>query len=223
MSEFFGNLKTNPIKAEKIKEGYHAFVKVPKKRGYTLSMPYPHSDGTITISKTKNDDSLLRLVVTDSKAKETHFLLDGFDKVVSNINQNNPRFLPIKFRYMTAAELDQAGAKMYINIADSQMQSFAQYLRNIGSGQVEKTAKNINPEQISLTQAKTIVKELSPAQQRMQSITQLLDIFKKDANEFPNHIDPQISPSNKKVVMFSLKTEDGGTLKVSKRINPEYD
>lgn len=222
ISEFFERLKTNPPKAEKIKDGYLPIIKGTKKQGLTFRMPFPEDGKTITISKSRNEKDLMRIVITDSEGKETHFLLDGFDKVVGNLNKKNPRFMPPKFRYMTAEELDRSGAKLYINYANSELQNFAQYLEKVSSDQPIKTRKKVGTDGVTTSTLKPITRAISPALTREEAITKLFGIFEKGADEIPTHINPQVSPSSRKVVAFSLKTEDGGTLKVSKRMNPEY-
>lgn len=218
ISNFFERLKTNPLKAEKIKEGYLPIITRTKKQGYTFRMPFPETGKTVTISRSRNEENLMRIIITDAEGKETHFLLDGFDKVVGNLNKKNPRFMPPKFRYMTAEELNNTSAKSYINYANSELQNFAQYLEKVSTEQPIKTRK-----QPSHAATKIVTKATeSPALTREQSIIKLFGMFEKGADDVPAHINPQISTSSKKIVVFSLKTEDGGTLKVSKRMNPEY-
>ena len=222
ISEFFERLKTNPPRAEKIKDGYLPIIKGTKKQGLTFRMPFPEDGKTITISKSRNEKDLMRIVITDTEGKETHFLLDGLDKVVGNLNKKNPRFMPPKFRYMTAEELDRSGAKLYINYANSELENFAKYLEKVSSEQPIKTRKKVGTDGVTTSTLKPITRAISPALTREQSIVKLFGIFEKGADEIPTHINPQVSPSSRKVVAFSIKTEDGGTLKVSKRMNPEY-
>ena len=217
ITNFFEKLKTNPPKAEKIKSGYMNLVTGTRKQGFTFIMEAPFSKNIMTISRGKNEPNLLRLVIETPEKQETHVLLDGFDKVVGNLNKKNPRFMPPKFRYMTAEELNAGYTKNYIQMANSQLENFAQYLEKVSSEAPIKTRKTNAP----ATTTKLIT-EISPALSREQSISRLFEMFEKGADDVPAHINPQISTSSKKIVVFSLKTEDGGTLKVSKRMNPEY-
>ena len=217
ITEFFKRLKTNPPRAEKIKSDYINLVTGTKKQGFTFTMEPPFGKNIMTISRGKNEPNLLRLVVETPDKQETHVLLDGFDKVVGNLNKKNPRFMPPKFRYMTTEELNAGYTKAYIQMANSQLENFAQYLERVSTEAPIKTRKPNVP-----TTTTKLVTELSPALSREQSISKLFELFEKGADEIPAHINPQISQSSQKVVVFSLKTEDGGTLRVSKRMNPLY-
>ena len=222
ISEFFEKLKTNPLRAERIKSGYIHYVTGTKKHGYTFTMGFPFDKNTMTISRSKSEPNLLRLVIETPEKQESHVLIDGFDKVVGNLNKKNPRLMPQKFRYKTAEELNGDYTKVYIKMANSELENFTQYLEQVSSEQPIKTRKKVGTDSVSVSTIKPITRTISPAQTREQSISKLFGIFDKGADEVPAHINPQISTSSKKIVVFSLKTEDGGTLKVSKRMNPEY-
>ena len=85
ISEFFERLRTNPPRAEKIKDGYLPIIKGTKKQGLTFRMPFPEDGKTITISKSRNEKDLMRID-------------DNLD-LVKNIQEQQDDYTEYRYKY----------------------------------------------------------------------------------------------------------------------------
>ena len=104
--------------------------------------------------------------------------------------------------------------KKYIDFADEQMNGYVDYLQNAS----QKT-EAVKSEKIKTLKAKT--KPL-PALKRGDSVESLLKIFNAKPEELPSHLKLVVSKQNNKVVGFAMDTEDGGKLKVFKKMSSEH-
>ncbi len=201
--------KTNPNKLAKLKKDYKPLVIIPKKQGLTFKM----DDGkTLTIMQNRNKPALVRFEI-EQDGQTRYILLDGYDKVVSNINQKTPAFLPPKFRYMTVEEIHNSNVKAYINFANAEVEKFRTYLTTIPKSTRTKAA----PETAKVAKNTTL---LGPKVNN-NAKDEILALFTADNPELPKHLKPILS-SNNNLLGFSLNLENGSELKVMKRISPQY-
>lgn len=198
INNFFHKLSTNPVKAEKIKNNYPDLVRKQKKKGIIFNLD--NEEGTITILRNRNKNTLLRLIINNQNG-ENHFLIDGYDKIVANLNKKNPTILPPKLRYMTSTEINSSGVKQYIEIAGRKISDYTQYLKSFDNG--------IKPSITTVPNAN-------------ESLKKILTIFEGKGENLPDNLRLLVSPNNNKVLAFNLKTSDGGELKVSKKVSSEY-
>ncbi|MBQ8168349.1 hypothetical protein IJZ97_02910 [bacterium] len=210
IKKFFADM--NPQKVAKIKQDYGAMEAHKGVKGYVFKLS-ENSDNldTISVARSNKNANLIRIAIKDKEEKTTHFLIDGLDKSVSNINQNLPSIIPAKLRYMTSKEVENSGVKKYINLADQELDKFKQYLENYNNPSTS----------LKIIKEESTVQSIVAKSQEFKPKT-LLAIFDGGAENLPKHVTPQISPASNKVVAFSLQTEDGGTLKVAKKMNPSY-
>ncbi len=209
----FDSISSNYTKINQMRQGYSKLVVIPKNSGITFKID---KDTTLTILQGKYKKNLVRLIV-DEKDKSTHFLIDGYDKVASNLNKNTPQFTPQKLRYMTAAQIEESQVKKYITIANEELEKYNNYLMNF------TTAGSLKPNPVKPQVVKTAkVAQQIKTPETKHTLENLLEIFEKTPEQIPQHLSPVVSPASGKVLGFYLKTKDGGQLKVYKKISSEY-
>ena len=212
----------HPVKVTQIKQKYEPLQIYKGSKGHTFKLTdNPDGIDTISVYRSNKNENLMRIVVKDKKENATHFVIDGLDRVVANISQNQPYLMPPRLRYMTNAQINQSGVKKYIALADEELGKYVKFLDEFGQAKpVEKVAEK---------PVKKVAEEVKPPIESQVAVKpvkikpdNLFAIFDNTAETLPKHINPQISPASGKVVGFSLKTQDGGSLKVSKKMNSLY-
>ncbi len=203
-----------PTKASQIKQEYEPLLIYKGNKGHTFVLKDdPDGIETLTVARSNKNSNLLRLVVRDKDKNATHYLIDGLDKTVANVNQNTPFIIPANLRYMSPEQVASSGIKRYIALAHEELTKYTDFLENYGKPKkIQEAIKEIK-KPVEVQQIAKIV-EIKP--------NKLIKIFESTPEELPKHISSQISPVSGKVVAFSLKTEDGGTLRVLKTMNSEY-
>ena len=193
------------------------------KGGYAFSLFNGEDKGkTLSISRSKNSNDSLRLVVTEGveERKSTHFLIKGLDKVVGNLNQKYPFITPPKIRFMNSKELTDSQIVRYIDIAEKELSKYYRYLE--GEYKVdlpaseEKAVEEVKPKKTSIS------RELKLSKDEIKSVDKLFEIFESTAESLPKHISSKISPSTGKVLMATIPAIDGTSYTISKKMNPDF-
>lgn len=214
IKKFFADML--PAKASHIKQEYEPLLIYKGNKGHTFVLKdNPDGVETLTVARSNKNSNLIRIVVRDKDKNATHFLIDGLDKSVANINQSAPFMMPASFRYMSAEEIATSGVKKYITLADKELTKYAEFLENYGKpNKVQEVVQEVkNPTKIAET-VEAKLSEIKP--------NKLINIFDTEIDKLPKHINPQVSPSSGKMVGFTLNTEDGSTIRVIKAMNPDY-
>ena len=214
IKKFFADML--PAKASQIKQEYAPLLVYKGNKGHTFVLKdNPDGIETLTVARSNKNSNLIRIVVRDKDKNATHFLIDGLDKSVANINQNAPFMMPASFRYMSAEEIAISGVKKYITLADEELTKYAEFLENYGKpNKAQEVVQEVKkPTKIAET-VEAKISEIKP--------NKLINIFDIEIDKLPKHINPQVSPSSGKMVGFTVKTEDGSTIRVIKAMNPEY-
>lgn len=221
IQELFLKFAHNPQKSIAIKNGYKNKDMLQKNRNSGISFKLPDNEGILTIRQLRTNNRLIKFIV-EKEGKIFNFLTDGFNKSVANLNKKNPQFLPRKFRYMMPNEIKESNIEKYIEYADDEIQKYRQYLDKFKDSSVKptvktpkKTTKKAKAEK-ALNEVKEIKTEINKT-----DINNIMALFQKKPEELPPHIKPLLSPSNS-ILGFSLQTNDGATLKVSKKLNAKY-
>lgn len=216
--------KTNTQKAIDMRSKYPNILQKPiLQGGYSFILTDGEDKGkTLSIVRSKNASDILRLVVTENGHENSskHVLIKGLDKVVANINQKYPYVIPQKLRYMSAKEITDSNVVRYISIIEQNLDNYYRFLQ--GEKVVEKSLikekEEVVPEKP--IQRKESVMRVTKSQTEMTD--KIFEIFDNGVEKLPKHISPKISPNSGKVLLFTLATEDGGNLRVSKSMNPDY-
>ena len=205
-----------PVKASKIKQDYEPLLIYKGNKGHTFILK-DNSDGieTITIARSNKKSNIVRLVVRTSDKQTTHYLIDGLDKAVANVNQNAPFMMPPSYRYMTKEQIAESGVKKYINLADEELTKYVDFLENYGK---PNKVQEIMPESEKATK---IIQTTHPQLSEIKP-NKLINLFDTAIESLPKHINPQISPSTGKMVGFNMTTDDGSVIRVLKAMNPDY-
>lgn len=205
VKDFFKQFETNPRKEIQIKKGYDKLIITKGKRGYTFKLD---DTKTLNITQSQSNNDLIRMTVSDND-KSTHYLLAGYNKAVSNLNQKNPQLLPQKLRYMTADEINNSPIKQYISIADKEIKDFSKYLLN---------QENIS--KVSSKKAK-LIPELTN-KMPIYSPVDIISFFNKnEIQKLPEQAKPMVSKTGT-LLGFKMPLSDGGELLVTKKISTEY-
>ncbi|MBE7710289.1 MAG: hypothetical protein E7Z93_07580 [Cyanobacteria bacterium SIG32] len=214
VKKFFADML--PAKASHIKQEYEPLLIYKGNKGHTFMLKdNPDGIETLTVARSNKNSNLIRIVVRDKDKNATHFLIDGLDKSVANINQNAPFMMPPSFRYMSAEEITNSGVKKYITLADEELTKYAEFLENYGKPNKAQEVVQELPKPAKVAEVvEAKLPEIKP--------NKLINIFDTPVDKLPKHINPQVSPSSGKMVGFTLNAEDGSTIRVIKTMNPNY-
>lgn len=204
VKDFFSKLETNPIKATQIRKGYEKLIITKGKSGLTFKLDDTKS---LHISQGRSNKDLIRIVANEDD-KATHYILAGYNKAVSNINQKNPQFIPQKLRYMTVEEIKNSPIKQYISIANKEVENFSRYLLNLGEN--EKTT----------SRAAKIINTLNKSPE--YSTLDMMTIFNKnEIQKLPEQAKPIVSKTGA-LLGFKMPLSDGAELLVTKKMSSDY-
>lgn len=221
--EYLTNIKrlirsfsSNREAQEQARRTYKALVVNRNPSGFTFDISTPEILAFITISEGLKERERLRFAIMEN-GEETHYMLDGNDKVVSNLHKNSPNVMPRKFRYMTDSQIEESGVTRYINIAHQELKKFHAHLSKFNykafiAAKAAQEAESITKEQSKPIKPKSI-KEL---------LKDLNFIFENGAENLASDVEARVSPSSGKVLYASMKNKDGSTVKISKKISTEY-
>lgn len=222
LKQYFG--KTNFQKAIEMRSKYPFIESKPVLRGgYSFSLFEGDEKGkSLSVMRSKNASDILRIVITEHGETEnsTHFLIKGLDKVVANLNQKYPFMVPAKLRFMSAKELTESNVVKYIVLAEKELEKYYKFLQGEDSAafpEIQKAKEEYAPKRKSPTES---AMRVSKTQSEMTD--KIFGIFDNTVDGLPKHISPMISPSSGKVLIINLTTDDDGSLRVSKTMNPEY-
>lgn len=204
IKNFFSQFETNPLKATQIKKGYDKLIITKGQSGLTFKLGDTKS---LHISQGRSNKDLIRMVATEDD-KSTHYLLAGYNKAVSNLNQKNPQFIPQNLRYMTVEEIKNSPIKQYISIANKEVEDFSKYLLSLGDNKktTSRTAKIIN----------------TPNKIPEYSTVDIMTIFNKnEIQKLPEQAKPIVSKTGS-LLGFKMPLSDGAELLVTKKMSSDY-
>lgn len=207
-----------PQKAIQIKDGYPHLLQ--KNRNAGLAFKMPDSDGIITIRALTANPNLLKLIV-QKDGQVTHFITDGTDKVVANVNQKNPQFLPRKFRYMQPLEIKSSNVEEYIAYADDAISKYNEYLSQFRNATMEEVREASVVNNVTKAVEEEIPEKFAEQADR-RHIRKIMNLFLCKPKELPEHIKPIVG-SRDNVLGFSVNRDDGSVYKVIKKINSKYN
>ena len=216
--------KTNFQKSISMRSKYPFIESTPILRGgYSFSLFDEEEKGkTLSIVRSKNASDIIRLVVTEKGEVEnsTHYLIKGLDKVVANLNQKYPFMVPSKLRFMSAKELTDSNVVKYLVLAEKELEKYYKFLQ----GEDTTAFPELQQEKVEMaSKRRTITDSVMRVSKTQAEMTEkIFDIFHNTTETLPKHVSPKISPSSGKVLIINLPTDDGGSLRVSKTMNPEY-
>lgn len=204
VKNFFSQLETNPIKATQIRKGYEKLIVTKGKSGLTFKLDDTKS---LQIIQGRNNKDLIRINITEDD-KSTHYMLAGYNKAVSNLNQKNPQFIPPKLRYMTVEEIKNSPIKRYISLANKEVENFSKYL--LSQGNNGKTTSNT----AKMISTSNIISEYSTLD--------MMTIFNKnEIQKLPEQAKPIVSKTGK-LLGFKMPLSDGAELLVTKKMSSDY-
>jgi len=201
-----------PAKAIAIKEGYSGLSQ--KNRNQGLAFNLPEGNGSIIIRTLRSIPDALRLIV-EKNGKVTSYLTHGTTRSVSNINQNNPQYLPRRFKYMTKEEIDSCGIEEYIKIADEEINKYNQYLEKYRSHYKNPELLADKKNNTNLTNEPIKEEVINPVKNIMAKFTKL---FETPIDELPKKLTPILGTKNN-IIGFSYKSSDESTVKITKKVN----
>ncbi len=293
IQNFFARYTTkNPQLGALIKKGYNDLI---PKRQSGIVFKLPDSENTIEVMRSQTRDNILYISIDNGSNEYNGIVIDGKDKLVANYLKRHPHMLPSSIKHMNAERIEQAQPEKFIDIADTKLQNYGDYLKQIDSGEIpmpkvgmtparkawlEKDKENKNAQKPKTVRKKTprplppqkntVVISQPEAEAQIKSskqtdvseetkVTKFIDrksepkkksthkpskltneefceymadkvkktvkeitqLFNMDAKDFPPHLTPKLTPNNK-VLGFTLQTDDGGTLKVMKKVVGSY-
>ncbi len=211
---YFDALKTKQVKCVQIRKNYETLIRRNNKQGLTFQTPDNKELVTVLQSRTK-DKNLIRFIIENGE-DTTHLLVDTPDKVVKNLDATNPYYLPQKFRYMTDSEMQSSNISRYAKFIDIEVDKYNDYLIRYDELFPRKRKAPANP-----IIRKPKVKEVPEI--KTYTVKDALDIFDEKNTKIPSHINRIVSPRSGQILAVNLKTSEGSTLKISKKINSEFD
>lgn len=217
--------RTNFQKSFEMRSKYPFVESKPLLRGgYSFSLFEGDEKGkTLSVVRSKNATDIIRLVITENGDinNSTHFLVKGLDKVVANLNQKYPYMTPAKLRFMTAKELTDSNVVKYITLAEKELDKYYKFLQE---GTLTEPAVASSKQTEENTPKRKVNEQRIMRVNKTQSemTDKIFNIFENNADSLPAHISPKVSPTSGKVLVMTLPTDDGGKLRISKTLNPEY-
>lgn len=213
IKSFFAQIKTNPVKATKIRKGFSNLI--PAK---TDGLTFKTGDkSSISIFRGRKDSNIIRISVKEDKNLH-HFLVDLEGNVISNVNPKNPTVLPQKIKYMTANEISNSPIAQYVSLAADNLNGYTRYLSEINLRPSRSISKEVK--HTDMTQIYDITHSVyDNVKKSLKSVT---DLFSMKVQELPAHIIPVTDSKTGKIKALSVKTSDGGELRFSKKLNPLY-
>lgn len=190
-------------------------IHVKKAQGYVFKMP---ESETIVKLYPKTERKNLTKLHVEQDNKIIPYVIDGYNKVASNINPNFPAFTPQKLRYMTAAQIRESNIKTYIEFIDKELQKYTDYLSAYKSGNLKLDLLNnaTRPEPITDIETSAQKNEYS----RARAINSLIKLLQGEKENLPKHLNPLLSPSDK-IVGFKFKDGDN-VIRIAKKVNANY-
>lgn len=110
----------------KWKEQYEPLIYTSKKQKNTM-FKFRNLEA-LSILHSRSNQRFTRIVHTNSSGIETHYLIDGGDKVVANLNKKRPWLIPEKYRYMTTEQVENSEIGSYIEFLKTQLRDYYSYI-----------------------------------------------------------------------------------------------
>ncbi len=165
----------------------------------------------ITVLRNWYNPAFLRIRVEEN-GKTQHFLLNGVDKAVKNISQNDPHGLPKKPVFMSTEELEASNLKTYIGIANDAVEKYKSYIMNAPTERLKMTTRKFAPN-ASPIESYNLMNRVN-----LNAKTNILALFdSENPAQLPKHVKPIQSERNG-LLGFSTELDNGSELKVMKRM-----
>ncbi len=237
---------SNPALNARIKKGYRELI-IKKKS----AIIFKHiNDTTVTVMQGQKNPEILYISVDKEGEAYNGIIADG-NKLIKNYRPNNPHMLPSKLQYFNQEEITQSKVGDFIDLAFDKISQYHHYISKYKSGEVPlPKADSIHPTLIkdanqelavihrnsvaygqkstttnkSKKTAQTTAKAAkgSVITQKVKDFsTNINEIFTADPKTLAPHINAKVASSGK-TISFSVKTADGGQLRVSKVASINY-
>ena len=237
---FTGYTAKNPQLGALIKKGFSDLI---PKRQSGIVFKLPDTKDTLEIMRSQTRKNILYISINNDSADYNGIVIDGQDKLIANYLKKHPHMLPRGIKYMDSKRMEEAEPEKFINLADEKIQKYGDYVRKLKTGELpmpklngiavpkEQTTKEKYINRISPPKHKKVeTKPVEPDTESFEDyinkkitsvIKKILNLFSADKKDLPPHITPKLA-SNGSVLGFSLQTDDGGALSVTKKIASGY-